>query len=75
MSSLGYVVWYRVRTALESDINPRDSTILDMSFVAPDKPGHYFVEIDLVAEGEAWYSSVATKQHCCCVNLIVDSDV
>ncbi len=67
-----YVLWDGIKTNLGSDIKPSDSVILDMNFVAPSNPGKYLIEIDLVVEGVAWYSSKVNSSPCC-ISLTINN--
>jgi FkbM family methyltransferase len=70
-----YLLWDGIRTSLNEDIQPNQSVVLQMNFVAPSMPGIYYVEIDLVVEGEAWFSSVSNSRNCYSVKLIVSDDI
>jgi FkbM family methyltransferase len=67
-----YVLWDGIRTPLNDDIKSQKSTIMEMNFVAPDKPGQYQVEVDLVVDGETWFSSGTDKRPCCLTAIVSD---
>ncbi len=46
--------WYRL--ALPGEIAPGQREELTLELIAPAEPGRYTVEIDLVAEGVAWFA-------------------
>lgn len=74
-SQENYFLWDGLRTPLIEDINPNQSTILQMDFISPNTPGIYDLEIDLVAEGESWYASDSIKRNCFSVSLIVNHTI
>ena len=45
------------RADLPRDLGPGTSDILRIDLRAPDEPGDYRVELDMVREGVAWFSS------------------
>lgn len=48
------------RAPLPADVPPGGSVELEAAFPAPAAPGAYAVEIDLVAEGVAWFGSTGS---------------
>jgi SAM-dependent methyltransferase len=45
------------RADLPRDLEPGATDVLTIELVAPPDPGHYAVELDMVREGVAWFSS------------------
>ena len=45
------------RTPLFQALSPGERTDLRLQVTAPAQPGNYFLEIDLVQEGIAWFGS------------------
>jgi SAM-dependent methyltransferase len=45
------------RADLPRDLAPASSTDITIDLLAPVEPGHYRVELDMVREGVAWFSS------------------
>ena len=50
-------VWEGARTAVTRPVAPGETYTADVRITAPDSPGRYRIEIDLVREGVAWFSS------------------
>jgi SAM-dependent methyltransferase len=50
------VVWDGERTPLPRDIGPGEELDLLLRVKAPDRPGRFILAVDMVREGEAWYS-------------------
>ncbi len=48
-------VWDFGRGELDADIPPGGETVTDIALRAPEQPGAYEVEFDMVAEGVAWF--------------------
>lgn len=48
------------RTPLRTPVAPGDQTVLQAHFTAPAVPGDYFVEWDMVSEGECWFADVGS---------------
>lgn len=49
------VAWDYGRAALPRDLAPGDAASFDITVRAPERPGRYVVEFDLVAEHVAWF--------------------
>ena len=49
------VVGEGLRTPLPADIPPATATVVPVTVVAPDAPGDYVVEFDLVHEFVRWF--------------------
>jgi SAM-dependent methyltransferase len=48
------------RTPLARDLAPLDTIEIESSPAAPGEPGRYLIEIDLVAEGIAWFGALGS---------------
>jgi hypothetical protein len=48
------------RTALDHDVPPRETVEIEIAPFAPAAPGRYLIEIDLVAEGLAWFGALGS---------------
>jgi O-antigen ligase/polysaccharide polymerase Wzy-like membrane protein len=55
----GFVAFEGHRTAFASPIAPGSAVTLDVRVRAPEQPGRYRVEWDLVQEGRLWFSTEA----------------
>jgi hypothetical protein len=44
------------RYGISKDLAPGEETELPLGVTAPKDPGEYFLEIDVVQEGVAWFS-------------------
>jgi hypothetical protein len=51
-----------VRTPLPGPVGPGESAIVPVAVAAPEKPGRYRVEIDLVHEHVRWFGVAATAE-------------
>jgi hypothetical protein len=49
------------RTLLETALRTGDSETVDLSAVAPSKPGKYYLEVDVVKEKVAWFKDRGSK--------------
>jgi frataxin-like iron-binding protein CyaY len=49
------VVWDGLRTSLPYDLKPGNEVTLNASVKAPEKPGDYILEFDMVQEKVAWF--------------------
>jgi hypothetical protein len=45
------------RTPLGRDLGPGEETALEVVATAPDLPGRYLLEVDLVEEGVTWFAN------------------
>lgn len=50
------IVWDGRRTAIGRPIGPGETHTAGLRLQAPDQPGEYVLEVDLVREGVAWFS-------------------
>ena len=50
------VVWDGARASLPADVAPGQSAVLALPVTAPSEAGSYFLRLDLVEEGVAWFS-------------------
>jgi tRNA (mo5U34)-methyltransferase len=48
-------VWDYARADLDADVGPGEETSIVLTARAPERPGTYQVEFDMVAEGVAWF--------------------
>jgi hypothetical protein len=48
------------RTPLPHDLNPQSKIILNAIVTAPEKPGDYIIEFDMVQEGVAWFATAGS---------------
>ncbi len=48
------------RTPLRTSVGPGDQAVLLANFTAPAVPGDYFVEWDMVSEGECWFGDAGS---------------
>ena len=48
------------RTALDHDVPPRETIEIEIAPAAPAAAGRYLIEIDLVAEGLAWFGALGS---------------
>jgi hypothetical protein len=46
------------RSALPHPLRPGESAVVDIEVLAPDQPGRYVLQFDLVHEGTTWFSEV-----------------
>ena len=51
------VFWEGQRTALDSDVESGGELELMQSVTAPEVPGSYYLQLDLVRERVAWFSA------------------
>lgn len=54
------LAWYYARTPLAADILPGEAATLELALRAPDKPGTYRLEFDMVAEHLAWFEDLGS---------------
>lgn len=52
--------WYYAGARLPRDIMPGEVVSLELALRAPDKPGHYQLEFDMVAEHLAWFEDLGS---------------
>jgi len=52
----GMAVWDGDRTPLPRDVEPGEECDVLLRVKTPDRPGRYFLAVDMVREGEAWFS-------------------
>lgn len=50
------VLWDGPRGLLPVDVNHNEQVTVEMKIKAPDKPGRYILQYDMVHEGKAWFS-------------------
>jgi SAM-dependent methyltransferase len=54
------VTWNDGRTDLPHDLAPGDTVELELPVVAPDTPGEYDLELDVVQEAVTWWAAVGS---------------
>ena len=54
------VIWDYGRAALPRNVALGETILLDLSSEAPNRPGRYSVELDMVAEGLAWFEELGS---------------
>ncbi|TDV50894.1 class I SAM-dependent methyltransferase [Actinophytocola oryzae] len=54
------VRWNDGRTDLPHDLAPDQSVVLELPVVAPDEPGTYDLELDIVQEAVTWWAEVGS---------------
>jgi tRNA (mo5U34)-methyltransferase len=54
------VVWNYGRAALPRNVAPGEAVQLAISLQAPDHPGRYYVELDMVAEDLTWFEDLGS---------------
>jgi len=54
------VAWNYGRAALPRNVAPGEAAELDIFLRAPDRPGRYYVELDMVAEGLTWFEDLGS---------------
>ena len=57
------------RADLPRDLAPGESEVITIELTAPDEPGEYRVELDVVREGVAWFSSRGSASIRCSVTV------
>jgi LCP family protein required for cell wall assembly len=50
------VIWDGNRGLLSKDVSHDEEIIVDIEIKAPDKPGRYILQYDMVCEGVSWFS-------------------
>jgi tRNA (mo5U34)-methyltransferase len=53
-------IWEYGRVSLKSDLAPGEYELLEVNLRAPDQPGKYFVEFDMVAEHLSWFEDLGS---------------
>lgn len=54
------IAWDWGRASFERDLAPGDRATVEFPLRAPEKPGRYFVEFDLVAEHISWFEELGS---------------
>ena len=57
------VIWDYGRSSLSQDVAPGEFAHFEMSVLAPEQPGRYVVEFDLVSEQLAWFEDLGSITH------------
>lgn len=57
----GMITWDGDRTPIGRIIEPGESASFLVSFTAPQKAGDYFIEWDMVSEGECWFGGCGSR--------------
>jgi hypothetical protein len=60
------------RTALPHDLEPGREIELPLTITAPDRPGEYILEIDMVQEYIAWFEEAGSETLRINVSVIVE---
>lgn len=55
------VIWDYWRADLPHDLNPAESACLEIALCAPDIPGEYIVEFDMVLEHMSWFEDLGSE--------------
>lgn len=55
------IAWDYGRTALPHDLAPGEAVDLELKLRAPDKPGRYVLELDMVSEHVAWFEDAGSS--------------
>ena len=55
------VIWDYWRAELPNDLQPDESTSISIALRAPDAPGDYIVEFDMVIEHVSWFEDLGTQ--------------
>lgn len=53
--------WYHAGAYLPSDIAPGESAVIEIVLRAPETPGEYMLEFDMVSEHLAWFEDLGSK--------------
>jgi tRNA (mo5U34)-methyltransferase len=55
------VSWYHAGAYLPSDIGPGEAAEIEIAMRAPEAPGEYVLEFDMVSEHLAWFEDLGSK--------------
>jgi len=53
--------WYHAGVVLPRDVAPGQTISLEANFPAPEMPGTYIVEFDMVSEHLTWFEDTGSK--------------
>jgi len=53
--------WYHAGAFLPGDVAPGESVHIDIALRAPEEPGSYLLEFDMVSEHLAWFEDLGSK--------------
>ena len=53
--------WYHAGAFLPGDVAPGESVRVDIALRAPEEPGSYLLEFDMVSEHLAWFEDLGSK--------------
>jgi tRNA (mo5U34)-methyltransferase len=53
--------WYHAGAHLPADIAPGEAAEIEIALRAPEKPGEYLIEFDMVSEHLAWFEDLGSK--------------
>ena len=53
--------WYHAGAFLPGDVAPGESARVEIALRAPDAPGEYLLEFDMVSEHLAWFEDLGSK--------------
>jgi hypothetical protein len=55
------VIWDYWRAQLTRDLQPDESELVTIELRAPDEPGDYLIEFDMVIEHVSWFEDLGTQ--------------
>lgn len=55
------ISWYHAGAYLPSDVAPGESAVIEIAMRAPEAPGAYLIEFDMVSEHLAWFEDLGSK--------------
>ena len=55
------LAWDYAREPIQEEIKPGDRVCLEITFQAPDTPGSYFIEFDMVSEHITWFEDLGSS--------------
>ena len=53
--------WYHAGAFLHGDVAPGESVLVEIALRAPEEPGDYLLEFDMVSEHLAWFEDLGSK--------------
>ncbi|HEV7889152.1 MAG TPA: DUF1698 domain-containing protein [Pyrinomonadaceae bacterium] len=53
--------WYHAGAYLPADVAPGESAVIEIAMRAPEAPGEYLLEFDMVSEHLAWFEDLGSK--------------
>jgi hypothetical protein len=55
------VLWDYWRAAISHELKAEETDVVTIALRAPDKPGEYIVEFDMVLEHISWFEDLGTQ--------------